>query len=78
MKSILSVPERSETRWQSLQEGMQPGPLAERLSQVSLLSAETVGKAARGGSDLHSVAQSQSSRAKHKENLSSDPQLSLP
>lgn len=48
MKSILSLPERSETRWQSLQEGRHPGPPAERLSQVSLLSVETVGKAARG------------------------------
>lgn len=36
------------------------------------------GKAAKGGSDLHSVARSRSSRAKHKANLSSRPQLSLP
>lgn len=75
---MLSVPERRKTQWQSMQEGMHPGPPAARLSQVSLFSAETAGKAARGGSDLHSVAQSRSSRAKHKENLSSGPQLSLP
>lgn len=68
-----SCAERRKARWQSLREGMNPGPLAERLSQVSLFSAETAGKAARGGSDLHLVAQSRSSRAKHKENLSSGP-----
>lgn len=58
MKSMLSVPERRKTQWQSMQEGMHPGPPAARLSQVSLFSAETAGKAARGGSDLHSVAES--------------------
>lgn len=78
MKPMLSVPERRKTRWQSMQDGTHPGPTAVGLSQVSLFSAETEGKAARGGSDLHLVAQSQSSRAKHKENLSSGPQLSLP
>lgn len=40
MKSILSAPERRETRWQSLQEGIHSGPPAERLSQVSLFFTE--------------------------------------
>lgn len=49
----------------------------EAVSGVSLLCRDSR-EGSQGGSDLHSVAQSRSSRAKHKENLSPGPQLGLP
>lgn len=67
MKLMLSAPERRKTQWQSLWEGTHPSPEADRLSQVSLLSAQTAGKAARVAQidiQLHRVGQAEQNTRK--------------